>query len=239
MESIQFKDKVIQIQRKAFRRSMSIHLSLDGILIKTSLLCRESLIREFLLSKETWIEKNMAKMDQLKSQKKEIAFNLGEKYPFLGEELSFRSVITLNKEDFFSIHEDHLLWHSRNPTELDPAAMKPKLQQVYKRYAISELKRRMQFWTEQMNLHPKKIKFNEPTGRWGSCSSQGNINLNWKMIVHSPKAVDYILIHELAHLKHLNHSKDFWNLVSKYCPDHKVHQKELKKNFLKSSFLDV
>ncbi|MDF2674900.1 MAG: hypothetical protein K0R09_3168, partial [Clostridiales bacterium] len=65
---------------------------------------------------------------------------------------------------------------------------------------------------------------------WGSCSSKDNINFNWKLIMAPQAVLDYIVVHELCHLKHRDHSKNYWNLVEQIIPDHKEKRKWLKEN---------
>lgn len=64
---------------------------------------------------------------------------------------------------------------------------------------------------------------------WGSCSSLGNLNFNYKILLLPPHLADYIIVHELCHLKHLHHGKDFWNLVAEQIPDYKERIREIKK----------
>ncbi len=66
--------------------------------------------------------------------------------------------------------------------------------------------------------------------RWGSCSSKGNLNFNCLLMLCPEEVQDYVVIHELCHRKHLNHSADFWEEVEKFCPDYRVHRKWLKEN---------
>ena len=77
-----------------------------------------------------------------------------------------------------------------------------------------------------------RITLREQKTRWGSCSSQGNLNFNWRL-VHCPTAViDYVIIHELAHRTHMNHSASFWQLVARYDPEYPVHRGWFKRHGL-------
>ena len=83
-----------------------------------------------------------------------------------------------------------------------------------------------------MNLDGKvkRICIKKISSRWGSCSSVGNLNFNYKLVHYSPEVIDYVLIHELAHLVHLNHSDKFWALVAKYDGQYKKHRLMLNVN---------
>jgi len=75
-----------------------------------------------------------------------------------------------------------------------------------------------------------KISIRGQRTRWGSCSEHNNINLNYKLLFLEPELVDYIIIHELCHTKHLNHSQEFWQLVAKFHPNHRDLRKQLRKH---------
>lgn len=79
-----------------------------------------------------------------------------------------------------------------------------------------------------MELNFKTLKTSKAKSRWGYCKKNGTIGLNSYLINLEGELIDYVCIHELAHLVHFNHSKEFWNLVEKYCPDYKVLRKQLK-----------
>lgn len=74
-----------------------------------------------------------------------------------------------------------------------------------------------------------KISIRNQKTRWGSCSNQGNLNFNYRIIFLPEKMIDYIIVHELCHLKELNHSNQFWNLVAQKIPDYKIIRKDLQK----------
>ena len=80
----------------------------------------------------------------------------------------------------------------------------------------------------ETGLIPNKITIKEIKYAWGSCSSKKNITINLELIKYSQKAIRYVILHELCHIKHMNHSKEFWKLVEKYMPEYKEIQKEFK-----------
>ena len=83
-------------------------------------------------------------------------------------------------------------------------------------------------YSPKLGLSPKKITFKYMTSRWGSCSSNGNISINIRVVCFEQECIDYVVIHELCHLKHMDHSERFWALVSTCCPDYKRLRERMK-----------
>ncbi|ASJ00569.1 M48 family metallopeptidase [Thermococcus gorgonarius] len=84
-------------------------------------------------------------------------------------------------------------------------------------------------YSREMGVSPKKVFIRHQRSRWGSCSPRGNINFNVRLVSVPPELREYVVVHELAHLKYMNHSKEFWNLVGRFYPDYREARKELKK----------
>ncbi len=87
-------------------------------------------------------------------------------------------------------------------------------------------------FNEHYNFEYKRVSIRNQKTRWGSCSQQGNLNFNYRLIYLSDKLFDYVIVHELCHLKEMNHSLRFWRLVAKTVPDYKAIRRELKKEGL-------
>jgi hypothetical protein len=98
----------------------------------------------------------------------------------------------------------------------------------YKNEAILTLPSRISYYARKMNLHPNEIRFKKMRRRWGSCNSHGIVTLNTMMMQLSYEHIDYIIVHELAHLRHMNHSKDFHDLVRTILDNEKLLRRELK-----------
>ena len=99
----------------------------------------------------------------------------------------------------------------------------------YRWAAKSLFSERAAYWAEKMHVTYQNLFIRNQKTRWGSCSKRKNLSFNMRIVMAPPEVVDYIIIHELAHLKEMNHSKKFWQVVETYCPDYKRHLAWLKK----------
>ncbi|MBP7348579.1 MAG: M48 family metallopeptidase [Butyrivibrio sp.] len=114
-------------------------------------------------------------------------------------------------------------------------AQRNLLEKRYRRAAIDYFPKRVYFYESQLSVHHKKIAIRDQKTRWGSCTSSGTLSFNWRLILAPPHILDYVVVHELCHLIHMNHSAAFWTTVSSIIPDYKecrkwlrVHGQELK-----------
>lgn len=243
-ETIQFGDWKIEVQRKAFRRSVSIMLYPNKpIKVLASKSTSTRVILDFLLKKKDWIEKNLQKFEEHAQKFPEPKIRSYEEFPFLGQKKTLRVVITLNKKPFVSVTEQELLlhiprndWSAQSILEEHPYALK-EIREFYKREGEKHILARTQFWAEQMQLFPSQVKFRDQKSRWGSCNSRKVINFNWKLMVFAPEMIDYVIVHELAHLQHMDHSARFWGLVESVLPDFKNHVRALKESQALADFL--
>lgn len=102
------------------------------------------------------------------------------------------------------------------------------LKEVYRSLAKNYLVRRTYELADQFGETVASVKINSARTRWGSCTSKGNINLSLFLVMAPEGAVDYCIIHELSHLKHMDHSAAFWRLVGSRCPDYEKRKEELR-----------
>lgn len=102
------------------------------------------------------------------------------------------------------------------------------LNKFYKETAIKTITPIVEDYSRIMNLYPKEVKFRKNRSRWGSCNSQNVINLNYFLMKLPIESIEYVIVHELAHIKHKHHQKEFWKTVEKYMPDYKKRIKMMK-----------
>ncbi len=89
------------------------------------------------------------------------------------------------------------------------------------------LPKKVEYFSKIMNVAPMSIKITDAKTRWGSCSSKGSVCFSWRIMLYPEKAMDYLVVHELSHIVHHDHSKEFWQTVERYMPDYKEAKKLL------------
>jgi predicted metal-dependent hydrolase len=242
-QEMTFRQWPVRIERKAYRRSLSIVLKRgEPILVKAGIATSTRKIEQFLSLKEKWIAKNMQQFSEVDKKYPEKKLNSDEQFLFLGKNLKLKFLPTPLKQVFFSrsekalqMHLPETLWNQSSEEDLQK--YQEDLNKYYLREAKKLISERIQIWSFQMQLQPRAVRFKNQQTRWGSCSSKKIINLNWRLIAAPVEVIDYILIHELAHLAHMNHSKSFWDLVEKHCPDYQDAEKWLKDHHHSLDFL--
>ncbi|SEK81092.1 M48 family metallopeptidase [Ruminococcus albus] len=175
-----------------------------------------SQIRSFIEQHIEWIDLNLEK--SAKHSGLPRTFEDGEEIRLLGQ----KTVITAVKSDRYfkpRIEDGNLLIAVCG--SVDREYMVRQVQTFIVELANREITESMQRLTAQMGLFPKKITVKDLSASWGRCSSNGSISINYKVAAYSKAHIDYVCIHELAHLVHMDHSTDFWELVGRYCPDWK------------------
>jgi predicted metal-dependent hydrolase len=114
------------------------------------------------------------------------------------------------------------------PEEQRPQVLKAAIEKWYRAEAARQLPPRVHELARRDGLTFRRIFIKGQKTRWGSCSSLGNLNFNWRLMMCPPEVIDYIIIHELCHLREMNHSPRFWKLVEERCPDYKERKAWLK-----------
>lgn len=105
---------------------------------------------------------------------------------------------------------------------------RPKLEAAYRRKARARIEQRTAYFAALMGVTYGRISIRSAKTRWGSCSSEGNLNFHWKLVLMPPEVLDYVVVHELAHRKEMNHSRKFWAEVKNVLPDYEKRRKWLK-----------
>ncbi|MEA3490998.1 MAG: SprT family zinc-dependent metalloprotease [Campylobacterota bacterium] len=204
-----------------------IYLRFDpdgGLIIKSPKVSQRE-IEKILIKKAAWITKSRQKL--LNRQGRPLEFKEGERVLYLGElyPLHFENSNIKSSSLLFDEREGFSLCYS----EFDPDIFTTLVEKFYKQEAQSLIPEITHHYASQMQLYPTKITFRKARSQWGSCNSTNAISFNYFMIKLPLTVIQYIVVHELAHIRYKHHQKDFWELVNTYLPDYKERQKELKK----------
>jgi|TARA_B110001452_G_scaffold227469_1_gene202396 predicted metal-dependent hydrolase len=210
--------------KKSKRKTVSIFVERDGsvtALVPSNLSDDE--IATILKAKEYQIHRNLAQWFQLNERHVTREYVNGQSFLYLGRnyrlklvddklgELKFYKGYFLLSKDELSNAEQYFIDFYRNK-------LKQKIKPLIIRYK------------EQLGVSPNDVKVMELKNRWASCSAKGNINFHWKCAMAPMDVLQYIIVHELAHLIHLNHTTEFWNEVDKVLPKHEEQMNWLKLN---------
>jgi predicted metal-dependent hydrolase len=208
----------VNIVRSIKRRSVSIQILSDtSIKVSIPFFFTPSQVNKLLKEKEDWITQHqqMFKMRRPKRDLQDEFLYLGKTYPL---------EIRLNQKNIIEV-SDKLYLGSPNKKYA-----KTYITSWYKQQARKIIVERVHHYASMSGLKFKSINLTSATTRWGSCSSEKNLNFNWKLIMAPLEVIDYVVAHELAHLEEMNHSRDFWETVRKMFPLYRQYRTWLKRN---------
>lgn len=143
---------------------------------------------------------------------------------------SFIDSFVREKSDWISRHLALAEKRKREPAASGQPALTAKERARYIKIARDIFTRKTEYYARIMGVSYGRISIREQKTRWGSCSSQGNLNFNWRLIFAPENVLDYVVVHELAHRKEMNHSKAFYAIVESVLPDYRVSRKWLRDN---------
>lgn len=115
-------------------------------------------------------------------------------------------------------------------TSVEKSSQTLALEKRYRDAAKDYIPKRVEYFHSFTGGNYSKITIRDQKTRWGSCSANGTLSFSFRLMMAPPRVLDYVVVHELCHLTHMNHSKDFWNMVESILPDYKEHRKWLKEN---------
>ncbi|SFM07474.1 M48 family metallopeptidase [Pelosinus propionicus] len=188
-------------------------------------------IEEIILEKRKWIVKQITKLTAAASNPINKSVCDKAVILFLGQPHILKFMSKDIHKPIVHVEENQIMLHMFPLTEKNTNETAEKiLKQWYIHHATNTLVARTAFWASIIKVNPRRITIKEQKTRWGSCSSKGNINYNWRIIMAPINVIDYLVIHELCHLRIPNHSKSFWQEVGKYSPHFKQCREWLHAN---------
>ena len=230
MKTIKYQNKTIAYTvSKAKVKNFYISIQNGEVVIKAPWYATGSQIQSIVEEKRDWI---MRKLEEYKvSPRKAKEYADGEKFQILGESYCLNTYYKdinnaiLNVEDGKIVIILPLRLAEQDNTE----QIKKMIDKMYYMIAEREVEQAFEKIRRMVGLAPEEYRIRKVKSVWGSCSSNKKITINQNLMMYSRKALEYVVLHETCHLKYMNHSKKFWEMVAKYMPDYKEAEKELKK----------
>jgi predicted metal-dependent hydrolase len=209
------------ILKRSKRKTAAIYIRDGGVEVRAPLRMPKRDIDKFVASKNKWITDKLAKSNEQTTRRESFALDYGSLVIYRGKQYPIQAK-EINRAGF-----DGECFYM--PLELTSAQIKDVCVQIYRKLAKQYLTERTLASAKQMSVTPAVIKINGACTRWGSCSAKKNINYSWRLVMAHDEIIDYVVVHEVAHLIEMNHSKRFWSVVENILPNYRERKAGLKK----------
>lgn len=208
------------------RSSACIQIDKEGqVLLRVPVRMSVKQIEALIEKKQPWIMLHLEEWRETHERKIERRYLNGEPFPYLGKSyplkiVKIQSEPLMLKAGLFCLRSDHRAIPSASDA----------FKTFYREKGLKQVGERVAYFQVKMGVEAKKIRMVETKTRWASCSSKGNLNFHWKCLMMPRKVLDYIVVHELAHLIEMNHSARFWRQVEKIIGDYQERREWLRLN---------
>jgi len=199
---------------RARRRTIALHVDAGGIEARAPRWATVAEIEAFIRAKERWIRRRQAE-----PRLRAFVWDAGAKLPWLGRP------VTLNLQTM-----DNRVRIEGDRLEVglaDGADVRERVLAWIRGQALATFQERIAALSRPLDLCVSGVRLSNAKTRWGSCSADGRVRLNWRLMLLPPHLIDYVIAHELAHRRELNHSARFWVIVSRLYPEHRAARREL------------
>jgi len=202
------------------RKTVALYVRDGRLVVRAPLKMPKDHIDKFIASKEKWVQEKLAKTNAQLELRESFCLNYGDNVTYRGKLYPIvagaGNYIGFDDEGFYM------------PPDLSPVQIKDACVQIYHMLAKRDLTKKVLDYTARMGVVPSGIKISAAHSRWGSCSSRNSINFSWRLIMADDDVIDYVVVHELAHIIEMNHSERFWSLVERILPDFRERKSRLK-----------
>lgn len=211
------------LKRTGRRRSIGLRIDDRGLTVAMPLRASEKWLHSVLQEKAAWV---VEKLENWRSNARPPQqWTDGAAILYRGETFILRIVPSLF-ETSPQLHRGQLLVHLPDPG--NAAMIERTVMSWYRREALQLFTECIGHFAARMNVNPREIRLSAARTQWGSCTARGIIHLNWQLVKMPLELADYVVVHELAHLREMNHSAAFWQVVESACPDYARLRRELR-----------
>jgi predicted metal-dependent hydrolase len=209
------------------RRTIGIEINREGkLIVRAPMRCSQKAIDSFINTKWRWILKHQRVIKERVKHITPLRFVDGEKIHFLGDVYPLKIV---ECKEYVLRFENNTFFLSSDSVEYG----RDIFIEWFRRQGKVRIPQRVEEFAQVYGFKYHQVKITKALKRWGSCTAKGNLNFTWRLMMTPPEIIDYIIVHELAHLKQLNHSKRYWEIVEAIMPDYREREKWLSENGVK------
>lgn len=218
-----------QLKRSSRRRTLEVQIKNGAVFVRAPVQVGPREIQRFLSTRRDWINRKLAEQQQCLAEYPPREFTNNATWWWLGEAVSL--VMLQGPVNQVALNGNTLCVQLNRRALNTTASTVPRLLETwYKEQAHAMLSQKALALASAMGLNFREVRIRKTKSRWGHCTSQGVLQFNW-LIVQAPESViDYLVAHEVSHLKHFNHSRAFWQMVASVCPDYQQQRQWLKQN---------
>lgn len=202
------------------RKTAALYVNKDASLeVRAPIGFSKKTIEKFVQEKIDWIEKHQQKQKQRNANKSAFELQYDDSILFYGKK---RIIVPDEKMICFSDEKVYI------PANLNSVGIQKGIINCYRQVAVEIIRKKVSYFANQMDVSPSGIKISNAKSRWGSCNGHGVLRFSWRLMMASEETINYVVVHELAHLIEFNHSKRFWDVVKRYIPNYVTCKKELR-----------
>lgn len=210
------------------RKTIGIILDKKGLLVRAPKRVSKREITELLTKKEGWIRKSINKINAIQAIPEPIIFRDGELVRYLGNLYPIRIVAETRRSTFVKFVDDEFVIHVPNGVSINQDLIQRKMILWYREEAATVFSDRIDYYSGIIGAKPDSIRIRGFKRRWGACHSNGLIEFNWRLVLAPMEIVDYLVVHEMAHLITTGHSPRFRRILGDIIPDFKQREKWLR-----------
>ncbi|MGZ0078912.1 M48 family metallopeptidase [Methylomonas sp. BW4-1] len=226
-----------KLRRSSRAKNTRIVVTADKIEVVAPLKVSERHIQDFVQAQKDWIEAALKRVaGRVQTAAPKLApseYRDGAHIPYQGRRLPLKITTGKAKTVRIELLNDEMFW-VKLPVGIADEQYSALIQQALTRWMKNQAKQHVQQWVDlhapRFALFPRSIRIKTQKSRWGSCGPQNDINMNWLLMLAPAAVLEYVVVHELCHIKHKNHSPAFWQLVGEHLPDFKQRRLWLKQH---------
>ncbi len=205
------------------RRTIGLKITADGLVVHAPKRIFEFQLNQILQEKSNWILNKLQARET--NQVEKIQWADGEHLLYLGNDIQL-CVTQSSSNKALTFDQNTLNMACLQPN--NHALVSRKVIQWYKKQAASDFSRRLEILATKLGVATPPLTLSNAQSRWGSCNSRSEVRLSWRLLQAPPHIINYVICHELAHLKQMNHSAKFYAVLESLFPNYKAAEKELK-----------